>query len=96
MTKPSNHPAHVLLVPNKISERPFGTITTDFITDLSEYEGYNVIHCVVNRLTKGVVVSPYCETINVDGTDCWKAPSDVGLWDKMISARGPQFASKAL
>ncbi len=85
MSKPSNHPAHVLLVPNKISERPFGTITTNFITDLSECEGHNAIYCVVNQLTKGVVVSPYCKTINTDGTvdillegtfQCWPLGQD--------------------
>ncbi len=77
MTKPSNHPAHIPLVPNKIPERPFGTITTDFITDLPECEGYNTIHCVVDQLTKGVVVSPCCKTIDTDG---WKAPSDVTVF----------------
>ncbi len=68
MTKPSNHPAHISLVPNKVPEHPFGTITTDFITNLPECEGYNDIHCMVDQLTKGVVVSPCCKTIDTDGT----------------------------
>lgn len=99
MTKPRNHPAHVPLVPNEVPERPFGTITTDFITDLPECDGYNAIHCVVDRFTKTVIVSPCRKTIDADGT------VDIlvngvyrryGLWDKMISDRGPQFASKVM
>ncbi len=54
-------------------------------------------HCP--QLTKGVVVSPCHKTIDADGTvdillkgtfQCY------GLWDKMISNRGPQFASKVM
>ncbi len=68
MTKPSNHPTYVPLVPNEIPECSFGTITTNFITNLPECEGYNGIHCIVNQLTKGVVVSLCCKTIDAEGT----------------------------
>ncbi len=77
MIKPSNHPAYILLIPNEVPKCPFGTITTNFITNLPECEGYNVIHCVVDQLTKGVVVSPCCKTLD---TDDWKAPSDVTVF----------------
>ncbi len=99
MTKPSNHPAHVPLVFNKIPERPFGTITTDFLTDLPECKGYNTIHYVVDRLIKGVVVFPCRKTIEADGTVDILLEGTFrryGLWDKMISDRGPQFASKVM
>ncbi len=99
MTKPSNHPAHVPLVPNKIPERLFGTITTDFITDLPECKGYNVIHFIVDQLTKDMILSLCRKTINIDGT------ADIllkgtfqryGLWIKMISNQGPQFVNEVM
>lgn len=94
LTKPNNHPIAIPLVPMEIPERPFGTITTDFITDLPECKGFNAIHVVVDRSTKTVVVSPCMKTIDSDGTvnllldHTWR---QYGLWDKMILDRGPQF-----
>ncbi len=99
MTKPSNHPSHVSLVPNKIPERLFGIITTNFITDLPKCEGYNVIHFIIDQLTKDVILSLYRKTINTDGTVDILLKGifqHYGLWNKMISNQGLQFASKVM
>ena len=58
LTKTVNQPNHVPLVPNETPNRPFGTITTDFITDLPECQGFNAVNVTVDRLTKAVVISP--------------------------------------
>ena len=71
----------------------------DLITDLPLSEGFNSILVVVDQgLTKGVILIPCNKTITVEGTaqllfkNLYKR---FGLPDKIISYRGPQFASKA-
>ena len=99
LTKTNTHPRHVPMVPNEIPERPFGTITTDFITDLPQCDGFNAVQVVVDRSTKTVVLIPTTKKIDSDGTvdllfdNVYKR---YGLWDKMISDRGPQFASQVM
>ena len=99
LTKANNHPVHVPMAPNEVPNRPFSIITTDFITDLPICEGYDSIHVVVDRSTKAVVVTPCTKKIDSDGTvdiliqNTWRR---YGLWDKMISDRGPQFAAKVI
>ena len=71
----------------------------DFITDLPMTHGYDSILVVVDQgLSKGVILLPCNKTITAEGTakllleNLYKR---FGLPDKLISDRGPQFASKA-
>ena len=71
----------------------------DLITDLPLSEGFDSILVVVDQgLTKGVILIPCNKTITAEGTaqllfkNLYKR---FGLPDKIISDRGPQFASKA-
>ena len=71
----------------------------DFITDLPITNGYDSILVVVDQgLSKGVILLPCNKTITAEGTakllleNLYKR---FGLPDKLISDRGPQFASKA-
>ena len=96
-TKNDTHPTMVPLQPTEIPDRPFGTITMDFITDLPESNGYDSLHVVTDRFTKTAVITPCLKTIDSDGTakilleNTWRR---YGLPDKIISDRGTQFASK--
>ena len=100
-SKINRHPTSPPLMPNKGSPtgRPFAQISMDFITDLPESHGYDVIMVMVDHgLMKGVILSPCNKTITAEGTaelllnNVYKR---FGLPDKAISDRGPQFASKA-
>ena len=71
----------------------------DLITDLPVADGFDSILVVVDQgLLKGVILSPCNKTITSEGTakllleGLYKR---FGLPDKIISDRGPQFASKA-
>ena len=68
LTKTVNQPNHVPLVPNETPNQPFSTITTDFIMDLPECQGFNAINVTVNRLTKAVVISPCRKDIDSNKT----------------------------
>ena len=69
----------------------------NLITDLPQSKGFNLILVIVNQgLTKGVVLAPCNKMITAEGTvklllgNLYKR---FGLPDKIISDRGPQFAS---
>ena len=71
----------------------------DFITDLPPVNGFDSILVVVDQgLTKGVILTPCNKTITTEETgrllleNLYKR---FGLLDKIISDRGPQFASKS-
>ena len=57
----------VPLQPTEILDRPFRTITMDFITDLPESNGYDSLYVVTNKFTKTTVITPCLKTINSDG-----------------------------
>ena len=70
----------------------------DFITDLPLVKGHNSIFVVVNQgLTKGIILIPCSKMITAKETvqllleNLYK---HFGLPDKIISDRGPQFASR--
>jgi hypothetical protein len=46
---------------------PWDTISIDFIVELPESHGYDVIMCVVDSLTKCAHFIPMHTTINVEG-----------------------------
>ena len=81
------------------STRPFANCSMDLITDLPPAEGFDSILVVVDQgLTKGIILAPCNKSITAEGTarllleNLYKR---FGLPDKIISDRGPQFASKA-
>ena len=81
------------------STRPFANCSMDLITDLPLSEGFDSILVVVDQgLSKGVILMLCNKTITSEGTakllleNLYKR---FGLPDKIISDRGPQFASKA-
>jgi len=71
----------------------------DFITDLPPAHSYNSILVVVDQgLTKGVILLPCNKTITAEGTAKFLLDNlykRFGLPKKIISDRGPQFASQA-
>ena len=71
----------------------------DLITDLPPAEGYDSILVMIDQgLSKGVILLPCNKTLTSEDTakllleNLYK---QFGLPDKIISDRGPQFASKA-
>ena len=81
------------------STRPFANCSMDLITDLPVADGHDSILVVVDQgLSKGVILTPCSKTLTSEDTarllleNLYKR---FGLPDKIISDRGPQFASKA-
>ena len=81
------------------STRPFANCSMDLITDLPPVDEHDSILVVVDQgLSKGVILLPCSKTLTSEGTakllleNLYKR---FGLPDKIISDRGPQFASKA-
>ena len=66
-TKNDTHPTMVPLQPTEILNRPFGTITMDFITNLPESKGYDSLHMVTDRFTKTAAITPCLKSIDSDG-----------------------------
>ena len=97
--KSDTHPTTPPLMPiPSTCTRPFSQVSVDLITDLPESAGYDSIMVVVDHgLTKGVIFSPCKKTITAEGVAelfYKKVFMRFGLYDKIISDRGPQFASK--
>jgi len=97
--KPNTHPSAPALSPIPSScTRPFDQISVDLITDLLPCTGFDSVMVVVDHgLSKGVILSPCTKTITAEGVaDLFvqKIFSRFGLPSKIISDRGPQFASK--
>jgi hypothetical protein len=80
-------------------ERPWETVTNDFIVQLPKSRGYDAIWVVADHTLKEAHFVP-CksdidteQTINLYINHIWKLH---GLPKKMISDRGPQFVSKLM
>ena len=98
--KIDRHPSKPAFLPMEgaKSTRPFANCSMDLITDLPLSEGFDSILVVVDQgLSKGVILMPCNKMITFEGTakllleNLYKW---FGLPDKIISDRGPQFASK--
>ena len=76
---------------------PFQQISCDLITDLPLSDGFDTLLVVVDHgLTKGVILCPTKKTIDAAGVASLffsKVFKRFGLYDKIISDRGLQFAS---
>ena len=96
--KSNTHPTVPSLIPiHSTSTRPFQHISCDLITDLPLSDGFDSLLVMVDHgLTKGVILCPTKKTITAEGIAnlfFHKVFLRFGLYDKIISDRGPQFAS---
>ena len=96
--KTNTHPTVPPLSPIKSSaSRPFQQISCDLITDLPVSVGFDSLLVMVDHgLTKGVILCPTKKTITAKGITSLffhKVFLRFGLYDKVISDCGPQFAS---
>ena len=95
--KTSRHKPYGLLQPLPIGQRPWGSISLDFIGPLPTSQGYNAILNVVDRLVKMAHFIPCTTKINATGTITLMQTHIIrlhGLPDDIVSDRGPQFNSK--
>jgi len=99
--KINRNPSHPAFLPTEgaTSTRPFAHCSMDMITDLPPMDGFDSFLVVVDQgLSKGVILIPCTKTLTAEGTgrllrdNLYKR---FGLLDKIISDRGPQFASQA-
>ena len=96
--KSNTHPTipPLTLIKSCVS-RPFQQVSCDLITDLPTSSGFDSLLVVVNHgLTKGVILCPTKKTITADRVATLffhKVYLHFGLYDKIISDHGPQFAS---
>ena len=99
--KIDRHPSKPAFLPTEGAKttRPFAYCSMDFITDLPSVRNFDSILVVVDQgLSKGVILLPCNKTITAEETakllldNLYKR---FGLPDKIISDRGPQFASKS-
>ena len=99
--KVNTHPIKPTLmpIPHSGDTRPWQTITIDHITDLPLSNGYDAIQVVVDHdVSKAAIFTPCNKTITA--TECMRLLwtevfSLFGFPAKIISDRGPQFASTA-
>ena len=85
-------------IPATANVLPFTGLLVDFITDLPRLDGFDSIMVMVDHdLSKSIILAPCQKTIDALGTAqllhdyLYKR---FGLPKKIISDRGPQFASK--
>ena len=95
--KSNTHPTVPPLTPiRSTSTQLFQQISCDLITDLPFSEGFDSLLVMVNHgLTKGVILCPTKKTITAEGIAnlfFHKVFLHFGLYNKIISNRGPQFA----
>lgn len=88
-------PALTLL--SSSATRPFEQVSMDLITGLLASASFDSVMVMVDHgLTKGVIISPCCSTIDAAGVAAIFFKNvflHSGLHDRCISDRGPQFAS---
>lgn len=95
--KPVRHAPYGLLKPLQLPERPWNSISMDFITGLPKVENDNAIWVVVDRMTKMSHFIPIPDTLKPDElaikfmTYIFKHH---GLPSEIISDRGSVFTSK--
>jgi hypothetical protein len=91
------HPPIIPLIPNDVPLRPFQVMSTDFITDLPECEGFDAVSIWVDRGYKTVYIVPTCKKVtSAETSDLFirYVFPHTGVMEQLISDRGPQFASQ--
>ena len=84
------------LMPNPVPTRRWQVVTVDLIGELPQSRGYDAIFVAVDRLGKRVRIAPTNTTVESAGVarlflhNVWRHH---GLFDQVISDRGPQFVS---
>ncbi|KIL70533.1 hypothetical protein M378DRAFT_117693 [Amanita muscaria Koide BX008] len=84
------------LAPNLVPERSWQIVSVDLISQLPTSHGYDAIVVVVDRFSKMIRLTPVNEQITSEGMAriyrdrVWR---DFGLPERILSDRGPQFAS---
>lgn len=95
--KPTRHQPYGLLQPLPIPERPWSSLSMDFIDQLPESKGFDSILVVVDRLTKMAIFIPTYTTINSEQLAVLfihHVFSKHGLPIDIVSDRGSKFTSK--
>jgi hypothetical protein len=98
-TKINTHPTKEPLHPTEIPTKPFQIITQDLVTGLPESDGYDSILVITDRSTKTIITEPCNTTIDANGVADILIKSvfcKYGPAEKIISDRGPQFASQVM
>jgi len=96
-TKNNTHPIKPPNQPIITPAKHWSVVTSDFIMDLPKINGLNAINVVVDKFLKAIVITPCRKDITASETatlflnHVWKW---FGLPDRIISDRGPQFASQ--
>ena len=96
--KVNTHPTVPGLSPLAVEHPlPFSSISVDLITGLPDSHGYDSVMVMVDHgLTKGVIYCPCTKNIDSEGVAqlfFTNVFPQFGLHSKIISDRGPQFAS---
>ncbi|SPO30394.1 related to pol protein [Ustilago trichophora] len=95
--KAPQHRPYGLLQPLATPQRPWGSISLDFIEGLPTSDGYDSILVVVDRLTKYAIVAPTHKTATAEQTAHLLKIHLFGTFgtpDHIVSDRGRQFISK--
>ncbi|SPC60764.1 uncharacterized protein UHOD_11146 [Ustilago sp. UG-2017b] len=96
--KPPRHRPYGLLQPLATPDRPWGSISLDFIEGLPLSKGFDSILVIVNRLTKYAILAPTHKTVMAKQTAIllWRyMVGHFGYPDHMVSDQGRQFISGA-
>ena len=84
------------LKPLEIPERPWQIISTDLITQLPESDGFNailVVVCLFSKMVRAVPTTSNVTSLGVAKLFLEHIWCFFGLPEKVISDRGPQYAS---
>ena len=95
--KPSNSKPTGLLLPLKVPDTPWSSVSVDFITDLPLSNGFDSIMVVVDRFTKWAEFFPCLKTINAQEASkifMREIFAIHGLPQEIVSDRGTQFVSQ--
>ncbi|SOV01636.1 uncharacterized protein UDID_18148 [Ustilago sp. UG-2017a] len=96
--KAPRHRPYGLLQPLATPDRPWGSISLDFIEGLPPSKGYDSILVIVDRLTKFAILAPTYKMVTAKQTAVllWgNLVRHFGYPDHMVSDRGRQFISGA-